>query len=94
MLLAFQRELYKVAGGVITDQIKPEVGGAVKYGNEWFLVEKVNKKTVQIYQPACHWNPHRKLDLENISGVKSREQYEDEQAGGLHAQLCSTGAAA
>jgi hypothetical protein len=30
MLLAFQRELYKVAGGVITDQIKPEVGGAVK----------------------------------------------------------------
>ena len=94
MLLAFQRELYKAAGGVITDQVKPEVGGAVKYGNEWFLVEKVNKKTVQIYQPACHWNPHRKLDLENISGVKSREQYEAEQAGGFRAELCSTGAAA
>jgi hypothetical protein len=47
--LVYERAMLQATGGTITDQKKPEVGGAVRYcGKQWAYIQKVNKVSLNI----------------------------------------------
>lgn len=56
MRLVYERAMLAADGGIVSDQIPLEVGGAVKCwvspGNGWSLIAKVNKVTVTVMQKA------------------------------------------
>ncbi|MCI0393186.1 MAG: DUF3560 domain-containing protein, partial [Acidobacteria bacterium] len=70
MVIEYQQELYKQSGGVPADNLKPEKGGGVMYGGQWYRVVRVNRKTVEIHDPSNKW--WTKRDLTKISAVMSK----------------------
>lgn len=58
--LSYERAMLADAGGIITDKVPPEVGGAIRcifspgYGKGWAYIQKVNRVSVTIRQKPSH----------------------------------------
>jgi len=96
--LAYERAMLAEAGGIATDQTKPEKGGAVKcwasHRGGWSYVHKVNRVTITVLD---NWgnggkNFPRNIELDKITGVMSAAQVaEAREAGRLHEASDGTG---
>lgn len=84
--LAYERAMYGESGGLPTDRVKPEKGGAVKCwvsrGN-WIEIQKVNKVSVTVLD---NWGNggkdfNRTVKFDDITAVLSKEDYEAYKAG-------------
>lgn len=52
--------------------VQIEVGGAIKHRGRWHVVTKLNKVSVEYYDPACHWCPFQKADLTTITEIATK----------------------
>lgn len=86
--LAYERAMLDEAGGIVTDQVKPEVGGAVKClwspRGGWAYIQKVNKVTVSILHK---WNSDgraflHKEPFDKIHSIMSKAQVEQAREDG------------
>ena len=84
--LAYERAMYGESGGLPTDRVKPEKGGAVKCwvsrGN-WIEIQKVNKVSVTVLD---NWGNggrdfNRTVKFDDITAVLSKADYEAYKAG-------------
>ena len=74
--LAYERAMLAEAGGTVTDQTKPEVGGAIRswhFWGGWSYIAKVNKVTVTIYDPVEYGDKcyRATVPFDKIAGVMS-----------------------
>ncbi len=82
MRLTYERAMLGQSGGIATDQVKPEAGGAIKClfspRGGWSYVVKVNKVTVTIHDPCNYgggvWK--RNIPFDKIKAVLSKDQVE------------------
>ncbi len=86
--LAYERAMLEDSGGLESDKVKPEIGGAVRClwapRGGWAYIQKVNKVTVTILH---QWNDGGRVfkhnePLDKIHEVMSRAQVEDLRAAG------------
>lgn len=74
--LAYERAMLGEAGGIATDQTKPEKGGAIKswhFRGGWSYITKVNKVTVTILDKTPYGEkPYRaNVPFDKVSGIMS-----------------------
>ena len=74
-------QVSRAAGGLVAgtgaaplDREKFQPGGAVRVGETWFPIYKVNKKTVDTYQPFNHFRKFHTLSREDIAEVMTPAQ--------------------
>jgi hypothetical protein len=78
--LLYERAMLAEAGGIATDQVKPEVGGACKCWaspqNGYSYIVKVNKVTVTILDkyPASQKPFKRTIEFDKLSNLKSKAE--------------------
>lgn len=86
--IAYEKAMLNESGGLVTDRVVPEVGGAVMclWGPRggWAYIKKVNKVTVTI---SHQWNPGgrvfaHKEPLDKIRDVMSKAQVDEARAAG------------
>lgn len=91
--LVYERTMLGEQGGLVTDRVKPEKGGAVRswagpgYGKGWSYIRKVNKVSVTIddvadYAPAGG-KPRifkRTMPFDKLTAVMSQAQVEEARA--------------
>lgn len=95
--LSYERAMLADAGGTVTDQTKPEKGGAVRClwapRGGWAYIQKVNKVTVTILH---RWNEGGRVfrhnePLDKIHAVMSREQVEKARREGRITEIDERG---
>lgn len=97
--LTYERAMLGDTGGLPSDKVAPEVGGAVRCWvacnrGEWLIIQKVNKITVNV---GDNWgnggqNFTRKVEFDKIKAIMSREQVEKARADGrAHDNTYKTG---
>lgn len=80
--LLYERAMLEAAGGIVggtgaapMDHEKFQIGGAVKTRRQdWQIITKVNKRTVEVFNPGCHWRNYWKVDRTEITEVVSVEE--------------------
>jgi len=76
--LLYERAALNAAGGIPAEQ-GIEKGGAIKCwrgrGN-WLLVTKVNKATVEVFDPSCSWQRYGKVEKTRITEIATAAQVE------------------
>ncbi len=75
--LTYERAILAAAGGLQAGMAAPggveiEVGGAVFCEGKWLEVTKVNPKSVEVYNPSCHWQKWRKMDRTRLSDIATK----------------------
>ena len=89
--LAYERAMLAEAGGIATDKVKPEKGGACKcwaspgHGRGWSIIQKVNRVSVTVLD---NWgnggrNFTRTIPFDKLRDVMSKAQVESKRAAGL-----------
>ena len=87
--LTYERAMLAESGGTVSDQIKPEVGGAVRClwspRGGWAYIKKVNKVTITILH--C-WNEGGRIfrhnePLDKLRAVMSKAQVDEAREKGL-----------
>ncbi len=83
--LTYERALLAESGGTIADQVKPELGGAVKcwVGPGWREIQKVNRVSVTVLD---NWGNGgrdfpRTVKLDKLTGIMSKADFEALKAG-------------
>lgn len=75
--LAYERAMLGEQGGLLTDQKKPERGGAVLRWGKWHEIHKVNPKSVTImdsYSPGGRVFPF-KVPFDKVQEIKTRAEW-------------------
>lgn len=78
--LVYERAMLQETGGTITDQKKPEIGGAVRhFGKQWAYIQKVNKVSLNIIENTDPWGTRGKdykriIQLTEIKEVMSASE--------------------
>ena len=89
--LAYERAMLAEAGGIATDKVKPEKGGACKcwaspgHGRGWSIIQKVNRVSVTVLD---NWgnggkNFIRNIPFDQLKAVMSRSEVEAKRTAGL-----------
>lgn len=83
MRLIYERAGLEAAGGIPSDKLTVEVGGAIRgrghiNRGSWVLITKINKKTIEVYDPSCTWRHFWKVTRAEIKEVMSAEQVKNE----------------
>jgi hypothetical protein len=92
--LQYEKALLEAAGGIVggigaapLDHEKFQVGGAIKgglHGQDWRIITKVNKRTVEVFNPSSSWNNYWKIDRTEITDFATADQV---KAAELHSEL-------
>ena len=87
--LSYERSMLEADGGLLTDKVGPEVGGAISGlwapRGGWAYIRKVNKVTVTVYH---RWNSDggrffaKNVDLTKVRGIMSKAQVEQARSEG------------
>ena len=85
--LAYEKAMLAESGGTATDQVKPEVGGAIKcwhFSQGWSLIQKVNKVTVTIWDsPQYGERVYRaNVPFDKVREIMSKAQVDAARAAG------------
>jgi phospholipid N-methyltransferase len=89
--LAYERAMLGESGGIATDKVKPEKGGACKcwaspgHGRGWSVIQKVNRVSVTVLD---NWgnggkNFTRTIPFDNLRAVMSKAEVDGKRAEGL-----------
>jgi protein-L-isoaspartate O-methyltransferase len=90
--LAYERAMLAEAGGLVSDQVKPEKGGGcrcwVARGGEWLFIKKVNKVSVTVED---NWgnggrNFTRTVPFDKLKAILSKADVDAKRAAGLLAE--------
>lgn len=85
--LAYEKAMLAESGGTATDQVKPEVGGAIKcwhFSKGWSLIQKVNKVTVTIWDSPPYGDRvyRANVPFDKIQNIMSKAQVDAAKAAG------------
>jgi phospholipid N-methyltransferase len=89
--LAYERAMLDESGGIATDRVKPEKGGACRcwaspgHGRGWSIIQKVNRVSVTVLD---NWgnggkNFSRTIPFDQLKAVMSKAEVEAKRAAGL-----------
>ena len=87
--LTYERAMLEESGGIAADRVKPEVGGGVQCWASprggWSYVEKVNKVSVTILDPANYGGGlyRRTMPFDKLTAILSKEQVEVLRKSGM-----------
>jgi hypothetical protein len=86
MLLDYNQALYVASGGIATDEVKPEVGGAIRcwVRSGWVEIVKVNKVSVTVWD---NWGNggndfKRMVKMSDIKAILSKAEFDLHKADG------------
>ncbi len=77
MRLEYERAMYEASGGMRADQLKFEVGGAIRFWDGWREIVKVNQKTITA-RSEYSWN--NKVPFDKIRDSMSKEDWQKRKA--------------
>lgn len=87
--LTYEKILYGDSGGIASDRVKPEVGGAVRCwvaNGTWLYIQKVNKVSVTILDSYRDDEPEntfrRTVPFDNLTKLMSKAEVEEKRASG------------
>jgi hypothetical protein len=97
--LAYERAMLGESGGIATDRVKPEKGGACQcwaspgHGRGWSIIQKVNKVSVTLLDswPNGAKTFTRTVAFDNLKAVMSKADVDARRAAGLLASVEPSG---
>jgi hypothetical protein len=97
--LAYERAMLGESGGMATDRVKPEKGGACQcwaspgHGRGWSIIQKVNKVSVTLLDswPNGAKTFTRTVPFDNLKAVMSKDDVDTKRAAGLLAPVEAAG---
>ena len=81
--LQYERAMLEAAGGIAADN-GLEIGGAIRCwirNGNWCFITKVNKVSVEVFDPYCNWRKFWKVTKDKISETATKAQVD---AGEVH----------
>jgi SAM-dependent methyltransferase len=88
--LTYERAMLKESGGIVTDKVGPEKGGAVRcwsspgFGKGWSYIKKVNKVSVTVEDNHGNGGKNftRTMPFDKLKAVMTRAQVDEARASG------------